>query len=63
MSFGTAAVNAIAIANGASIVRVHEAGMGMRESTAHWFQENAERLSLESSLQTVLESYAPDTRR
>jgi glycosyltransferase involved in cell wall biosynthesis len=42
----------------AAIVRVHEAGMEMRESTARWFTENAERLSLESSLRIVLESYS-----
>ncbi len=42
----------------AAIVRVHEAGMALRESTALWFAENAERLSLESSLRTVLDSYA-----
>lgn len=42
----------------AAIVRVHEAGMALRESTAQWFAENATRLSLESSLQTVLASYA-----
>jgi glycosyltransferase involved in cell wall biosynthesis len=41
-----------------AIVRVHQAGPGLRESTATWFAENAERLSLESSLRTVLESYA-----
>jgi glycosyltransferase involved in cell wall biosynthesis len=41
-----------------AIVRVHQAGMGMRKSTAHWFAENAERLSLESSLRIVLDSYA-----
>jgi glycosyltransferase involved in cell wall biosynthesis len=44
-----------------TIVRVHEAGMAMRASTARWFAENAERLSLEGSLKTVLESYAPKT--
>jgi glycosyltransferase involved in cell wall biosynthesis len=42
----------------AAIVRVHEGGMAMRKSTARWFAENAERLSLESSLQVVLSSYA-----
>jgi glycosyltransferase involved in cell wall biosynthesis len=42
----------------AAIVRVHEAGMEMRESTARWFTENADRLSLESSLRIVLESYS-----
>ena len=41
-----------------AIVRVHEAGIALRESTARWFAENAERLSLEHSLRTVLESYA-----
>jgi hypothetical protein len=45
-----------------AIVRVHEAGMAMRESTAHWFAENAERLSLESSLRTVLTSYGATAR-
>ncbi len=40
-----------------AIVRVHEAGMAMRESTARWFAQNAERLSIESSLRTVLASY------
>lgn len=41
-----------------AIVRVHDAGMAMRESTARWFGENAQRLSLESSLRVVLEGYA-----
>jgi glycosyltransferase involved in cell wall biosynthesis len=43
-----------------AIVRVHEAGPALRESTARWFAENAERLSLESSLRKVLELYAQD---
>jgi glycosyltransferase involved in cell wall biosynthesis len=43
----------------AAIVRVHEAGFAMRQSTARWFGEHAEQLSLESSLRAVLESYAP----
>jgi glycosyltransferase involved in cell wall biosynthesis len=42
----------------AAIVRVHEAGTAMRRSTARWFAENAEQLSLESSLEIVLDSYA-----
>jgi glycosyltransferase involved in cell wall biosynthesis len=42
----------------ASIVRVHEQGMRLRERTAEWFAENAHTLSLESSLLTVLRSYA-----
>ena len=41
-----------------AIVRVHEAGMAMRESTASWFEQNAELLSLEGSLRVVLEHYA-----
>jgi glycosyltransferase involved in cell wall biosynthesis len=41
----------------AAIVAVHEAGMAMRESTAKWFEQNAQRLSLESSLRAVLASY------
>jgi glycosyltransferase involved in cell wall biosynthesis len=46
--------NAIAEA----IVRVKEAGASMRESTAGWYERNASKLSLESSLETVLHSYA-----
>jgi glycosyltransferase involved in cell wall biosynthesis len=41
-----------------AIVRVHKAGQALRESTARWFAENAEALSLESSLEQVLASYA-----
>jgi glycosyltransferase involved in cell wall biosynthesis len=40
-----------------AIVRVHESGIALRECTAMWFAENAERLSLESSLEQVLASY------
>ncbi len=40
-----------------AIVKVREAGMAMRESTARWFAQNARRLSLESSLHVVLASY------
>jgi glycosyltransferase involved in cell wall biosynthesis len=46
-----------------AIVRVHRAGAGLRQSTAAWFARNAERLSLESSLQTVLRLYAGDSAR
>jgi glycosyltransferase involved in cell wall biosynthesis len=41
-----------------AIVNVHEAGMPLRESTARWFEQNGERLSLASSLRRVLDSYA-----
>jgi glycosyltransferase involved in cell wall biosynthesis len=40
-----------------AIVRVNEAGFGMRQSTASWFAEHADALSLESSLRAVLASY------
>jgi glycosyltransferase involved in cell wall biosynthesis len=43
-----------------AIVRVDEAGPALRESTARWFAENADRLSLESSLRTVLDVYAAE---
>jgi glycosyltransferase involved in cell wall biosynthesis len=46
-----------------AIVQVHELGLALRESTARWFAENAQRLSLESSLEAVLASYAADVRR
>jgi glycosyltransferase involved in cell wall biosynthesis len=41
-----------------AIVRVHEAGPALRESTARWFAEHAEELSLEASLERVMASYA-----
>jgi glycosyltransferase involved in cell wall biosynthesis len=40
-----------------AIVKVHDAGMTLRESTAKWFARNAERLSIESSLRKVTASY------
>lgn len=45
-----------------AIARVHDAGIEMRRSTAAWFADNAERLSLESSLETVAASYASAAR-
>ncbi len=42
----------------AAILRVRAAGRSMRESTCAWFAENAQRLSLESSLRTVVDAYA-----
>jgi glycosyltransferase involved in cell wall biosynthesis len=41
-----------------AIVRVHEMGLALRESTAAWFRANAQRLSLESSLERVAATYA-----
>jgi len=47
-----------------AIERVHAGGDPLRRRTADWFRANATRLSLESSLATVLESYrAPSARR
>jgi glycosyltransferase involved in cell wall biosynthesis len=46
-----------------AIVRVGEAGFGLRERTAAWYRENAARLSLESSLRVVLEAYARPSAR
>lgn len=43
----------------AAILRVHSAGDDLRSSTAEWFGRNAKRLSLESSLETVLAAYPP----
>lgn len=42
----------------AAIVAVHDAGAALRESTAQWFARNSRRLSIDSSLQTVLAAYA-----
>jgi glycosyltransferase involved in cell wall biosynthesis len=42
----------------AAILRVRDAGPALRESTAEWFAHNATRLSIESSLQKVVQSYA-----
>jgi glycosyltransferase involved in cell wall biosynthesis len=41
-----------------AIVRIHEAGFAMRESTVRWMRAHREELSLESSLRKVLASYA-----
>jgi glycosyltransferase involved in cell wall biosynthesis len=42
----------------AALVRVYDAGPELRRSTLEWFRRNAERLSLERSLHTVLRQYA-----
>ncbi len=55
---GTVAERSDAEAIAAAIVRVYEAGPDLRERTAAWFAENEGRLSLESSLRTVLGLYA-----
>jgi glycosyltransferase involved in cell wall biosynthesis len=40
-----------------AIERVLSAGMRMREGAAQWFAQNAQRLSLDSSLERMLETY------
>jgi glycosyltransferase involved in cell wall biosynthesis len=60
---GTIAPRADAESIAAAIVRVHAAGMSLRESTSTWFEANAERLSLECSLALVLASYARPSAR
>ena len=42
----------------AAIVRVHRSGPELRRSTLAWFRRNAERLSLERSLEIVSRQYA-----
>jgi len=42
-----------------AIVRVHIGGVEMRDRTSRWYADNAPRLSLESSLRTVLAGYPP----
>jgi glycosyltransferase involved in cell wall biosynthesis len=41
----------------AAVLRVHEAGDALRASTADWFERNGRRLSLETSLETVVDAY------
>ena len=54
--FVARSVSAVDLAS--AILRVHEAGMTLRESTARWFAANVERLSLAGSLETVAAAYA-----
>jgi hypothetical protein len=46
-----------------AIVRVHEAGDALRESTLAWFRRNAERLSLAHSLAVVSQTYSAVSTR
>jgi glycosyltransferase involved in cell wall biosynthesis len=46
----------------AAILRVHEAGPALRESTADWFARNAERLSLAHSIDVVSDAYRDSAR-
>jgi glycosyltransferase involved in cell wall biosynthesis len=54
---GVVALSAEARELAAAILRVHAAGDALRTSTADWFARNARRLSLESSLETVIRAY------
>jgi glycosyltransferase involved in cell wall biosynthesis len=45
-----------------AIERVHAEGHDLRERTTAWFRSNAERLSLASSLEQVVESYGAPAR-
>jgi glycosyltransferase involved in cell wall biosynthesis len=56
---GTVAAGADPQSVADAIVRIHDGGVPLRERTAVWFAQNAEQLSLESSLRTVLAGYAP----
>jgi glycosyltransferase involved in cell wall biosynthesis len=40
-----------------AILSIHEAGPSLRESTARWFRENRDRLSLDGSIEKLLEVY------
>jgi glycosyltransferase involved in cell wall biosynthesis len=60
---GTIAPRSDAEAIAEAIVRVHGAGEAMRASTVAWYAENAERLSVESSLQTVIAGYERPSAR
>ncbi len=55
---GVLAASASAEDLAAAILRVHEAGDELRQSTAAWFERNAERLSLSSALETLASTYS-----
>jgi len=54
---GTIATSAEASVVADAIVRVHDAGVELRCSTARWFAGNSARLSMDASLERVLEVY------
>jgi glycosyltransferase involved in cell wall biosynthesis len=45
-----------------AILRIHEAGQPLRDSTAAWFARNAKRLSLDHSLDIVAAAYRDSAR-
>lgn len=60
---GTIATRSDSQAIAEAIGRIHEAGATIRASTAQWYAENAERLSVETSLRTVLAGYERPSAR
>jgi glycosyltransferase involved in cell wall biosynthesis len=46
----------------AAILRVHSFGLGLRTSTLEWFAQQAERLALQASLNTLATAYADRSR-
>lgn len=55
---GTISPSAEPAALADAIVRIHASGLPLRVSTAAWFAEHAERLSLASSLRTLRAAYS-----
>jgi glycosyltransferase involved in cell wall biosynthesis len=55
---GAIASSAAPDALAAAIARIHRSGPELRTKTLDWFRRNRERLSLERSLETVLDEYA-----
>ncbi len=55
---GVVAPSADPAALAAALQEIAQAGYPLRERTCRWFAHNFERLSLESSLERVSESYA-----
>jgi glycosyltransferase involved in cell wall biosynthesis len=54
---GVVAASAEPEALAEAIVRVHESGDQLRSSTRAWYERNAERLSIESSMNAVVQAY------
>jgi glycosyltransferase involved in cell wall biosynthesis len=60
---GAVAGDASAPELGDAVLTVLAAGSSLRDSTALWYAENAERLSLTGSLELVLRAYAEASRQ
>jgi glycosyltransferase involved in cell wall biosynthesis len=59
---GFVAESAAPEAIAAAILRVHEAGPALRDSTVKWFASHKQRLSLRASLAVVAQAYAASAR-